>query len=69
MARDQGVTIPDEGNLYFPTTVVDALRAYSVGRLWFDRDAAIFVPTERPPADYLRVRVAQVKVDGVWVPL
>lgn len=63
------VTIPDEGD-YFPAALpVEAIRAYSVGRLpdsWADGLVRRARETED---DGLRVRVAQVLIDGEWVPL
>ena len=61
------VTIPDEGDLYFPKIPVEAIRAWSVGALWFPRESGVIPVPE--PDDGTRVRVAQVKVDGEWVPL
>ena len=63
------VTIHDEGHLISDevTIPVDALRAYSVGQLWFPRDSGIEL--QERPDDGTRVRVAQVKIDGEWVPL
>jgi hypothetical protein len=61
------VTIPDPGDLLFPRIPVEALRAYSVGRLWFPTEAPVAIV--EPEDDGTRVRVAEVLVDGVWVPL
>jgi hypothetical protein len=64
------VTIPDEGD-YFPAALpVEAIRAYSVGRLpasW--ADGLVRRSRETEEDDGLRVRVAQVLIDGEWVPL
>ena len=62
------VTIPDPGDLLFPRIPVEAIRAYSVGRLWFPQESGIELRPE-PEDDGTRVRVAEVLVDGVWVPL
>ena len=66
------VTIPDEGDLISGEIVipVEALRAYSVGRLpeaW--AAGLVSAAQESEPDDGLRVRAAKVKVDGQWVPL
>ena len=67
---DDLVTIPDPGD-YFPEDLpVEAIRAYSVGRLPDPVVAGLdFSRAEPEEDDGLRVRVAQVKVDGRWVNL
>jgi hypothetical protein len=64
--RDDSVTVPDPGDILFPVIPVEAIRAYSVGRLWFPQSDVELRPK---PDDGMRVRVASVKVDGVWVEL
>lgn len=65
------VTLPAQGD-HFPVTLpVEAIRAYSMGRLPL---APAFLGSveraqETEPDDGRRVRVAEVKIDGVWVPL
>jgi hypothetical protein len=60
---------PDPGDAFDLTIPVEAIRAYSVGRLPFDRALLSPVRVEEPEDDGTRVRVAQVLVDGEWVPL
>ena len=60
------VTIPAEGDLISAEIPVEAIRAYSVGNVWFARDGVV---VETPKDDGRRVRVAEVLIDGVWQPL
>ena len=68
------VTIPDEGDLISDeiTIPVEALRAYSMGRLPLADSFRGIVATAQatePEDDGRRVRVAEVLIDGVWHPL
>jgi hypothetical protein len=68
------VTIPDEGDL-IPAEVtlpVEAIRAYSMGRIPLAdgfRDLGVRIEEDARVDDGTRIRVAQVKIDGVWQPL
>jgi len=65
------VTIPAEGDL-IPAEValpVEAIRAYSMGRLPLDPaflDMGIRIEDDARIDEGLRIRVAEVKIDGVW---
>lgn len=60
------VTHPDPGD-YFPEGLpVEAIRAYSIGRLPPEVERVRGI---KRVDDGLRVHVIRVKVDGVWVPL
>lgn len=63
---DQSVTVPDPGDILFPRIPVEALRAYSVGRL---PDEVVRVRGLKHTDDGQRVRVIRIKVDGEWIPL
>lgn len=65
---DFDVTVPDPGDLLFPEIPVESIMAYSVGRVPLSDDFRR-LPEKPEEDDGLRVRVAQVKVDGQWVPL
>jgi hypothetical protein len=72
-ATTADVTLPDEGDLISDEVVipVEALKAYSMGKLplaeAFRNSGVILQENEPDPG--LRVRVAQVKIDGEWHPL
>jgi len=63
------VTIPEKGDLLFPRIPVEAIRAYSVGRLWFTPETGVDLQPELAADDGRRVRVDEVLIDGEWVPL
>jgi hypothetical protein len=70
---DMAVTLPDEGDLISDEVVipVEALRAWSMGKLPLAeafRNSGV-IAQENEPDPGLRVRVGEVKVDGVWIPL
>jgi len=69
--KDDGrVTLPDEGDLISPDIPVEAIRAYSMGRIDGDIRARLAPGLQlEQPDDGMRVRVAHVKIDGEWVPL
>jgi hypothetical protein len=72
-ATEAEVTSGDEGDLISDEVVipVEALKAYSMGKLplaeAFRNSGVILQENEPDPG--LRVRVAQVKIDGEWHPL
>lgn len=65
------VTLHDEGPFISGRSLVERLRDYSVGRLpaGYPEDIVARAQGTEPEDDGRRVRVVEVKVDGVWVPL
>ena len=65
------VTIRDEGEFISGRSLVERLRDYSVGKLpdGYPEEIVARAQGTEPVDDGRRIRVAEVKVDGVWVPL
>ena len=64
------VTVPDEGDIISPVIPVEAIMAYSMGKLPTSFAEGLLQRAQASEPDTgLRVRVAEVCVDGVWVPL